>query len=117
MILKIRTEDFELVTEWSFRLGRGSFGVQLLPLQVDELDAGRLRRRVFDDVFQRHQLELKFEELELHQDGVAVADDVPLGRLASKTFVVRFVNGATLGEEESLDILLHRVRNRFRSGS
>jgi hypothetical protein len=109
--------DFELIIEWSFRLGRGSFGVQLLPLQVDELDVGRLRRRVFDDVFQRHQLELKFEELELHQDGAAVGDDVPLGRLASKSFVVRFLSGATIREEESLEVLLHRIRNRFRSGS
>jgi len=109
--------DFELVTEWSFRLGRGSFGVQLLPLQVDALSVGQLRRRVFDDVFRRYQLEIELEQLELVQDGAVVGDDEALNQRPSTSFVIRLTEGAPLRADEALEVLLHRVRNRFRSGS
>lgn len=109
--------DFELVTEWSFRLGRGSFGVQLLPLQVDALSVGQLKRRVYDDVFRRYQLEVELEQVELVQDGAVVGDDEPLNQRTSTSFVVRLTEGAALRADEALEVLLHRVRNRFRSGS
>jgi len=109
--------DFELVTEWSFRLGRSSFGVQLLPLQVDELDVGRLKRRVFDDVFQRYQLEVGLGQLHLVQDGVVVNEKTPLSQLTSTSFVLTLEESAPMREDEALEMVLHRVRNRFRSGS
>lgn len=108
--------DFELVTEWSFRLGRGGFGVQLLPLQVEELDAGALKRRVYDDVFRRYGLELALEQVRLVQDGAAVDEAEPLTRLPSTSFDLRFEEGSPMRESEALELLRHRVRSRFRGG-
>lgn len=109
--------DFELVTEWSFRLGRSSFGVQLLPLQVDELDVGRLKQRVFDDVFRRYQLEIELKQLRLVQEGAVVSEKTPLSQLTSTSFVITLAENAPVREDEALEMVLHRVRNRFRSGS
>ena len=109
--------DFELVTEWSFRLGRSSFGVQLLPLQVDELDVGRLKQRVFDDVFRRYQLEIELKQLRLIQEGAVVSEKTPLSQLTSTSFVITLAESAPVREDEALEMVLHRVRNRFRSGS
>lgn len=109
--------DFELVTEWSFRLGRSSFGVQLLPLQVDELDVGRLKQRVFDDVFRRYQLEIEPKQLRLVQEGAVVSEKTPLSQLTSTSFVITLAESAPVREDEALEMVLHRVRNRFRSGS
>jgi len=109
--------DFELVTEWSFRLGRGSFGIQLLPLQVEALNVGKLRRRVFEDVFRRYELEVELEQLRLVQDGAVVSDRELLSQRGSTSFVVELDESAPVREDEALEMLLHRVRNRFRSGS
>jgi hypothetical protein len=108
--------DFELVVEWSFKLGRGSFGVQLLPLQVETLDVGQLRRRVYDDVFRRYQLEVELEQLSVTQDGVTLGDEQPVSRCGATAFVLKLAPEASMGEDEALEVLLHRVRNRFRGG-
>jgi hypothetical protein len=107
--------DFEIVTEWSFRLGRGSFGIQLLPLQVARMKVGELRRLVFDDLFRRYELEVEPEEVMLAQDGASVPDAERLGERKSATFVIQLSSQAKVREGEALEVLLHRVRNRFRA--
>jgi hypothetical protein len=107
--------DFELVGEWSFQLGRGSFGTQLLPLQVEVMKVGELRQRVFADVFERYEVELEPDHLWLTQAGERVGDDRPLGELESTTFVVELAPEAKLRPDEALEVLRHRVRNRFKA--
>jgi hypothetical protein len=107
--------DFELVVEWSFRLGRGSFATQLLPLQVEALTVGELKARVFHDVFERYEVAIAEDDLRFAQDGEPVPDEVPLGELESTSFVVRFASKARLQEADALEVLRHRVRNRFRA--
>jgi len=107
--------DFELVSEWSFQLGRDSFGTQLLPLQVEAMKVGQLKQRVFADVFERYEVELELGHLWLVQGGEPVADDRPLGELESTTFVVELAPESKLRPAEALEVLRHRVRNRFKA--
>ena len=107
--------DFEIISEWSFQLGRGSFGTQLLPLQVETMRVGDLRRRIFEDVFKRYELELELDSVQFSQDGIALADERALAEITETTFVIRFAEGVKVREAEALEMLRHRVRNRFRA--
>ncbi len=107
--------DFGLVAECSFQLGRGTFGLQLLPEQLDAMRLGELRRRVYDDVFKRNELEVALEHLLLAQEGAPLPDEAPVGELASTPFVIRLAPESPLREGEALEVLRHRVRSRFRT--
>lgn len=107
--------DFGIVAECSFQLGRGSFGIQLLPEQLAEMPVGELRRRVFDDLFKRYELEVELEHLLLTQKGAPIADETPAGELESTSFLIRLAPESPLREGEALEVLRHRVRSRFRA--
>jgi sugar-specific transcriptional regulator TrmB len=107
--------DFGIVAECSFQLGRGSFGIQLLPAQLAEMQVGELRRRVYDDLFKRYELEVELMHLLFAQKGAAVPDEAPIAELESTTFLVRLAPESPLREGEALEVLRHRIRSRFRA--
>lgn len=107
--------DFEIVCEWSFQLGRGSVGTQLLPLQVESMCVGDLKLRLYEDLFKRYELELEPAHVILAQAAGPLADEVPLAELPDSTFVVQFADEAAMRETDAFEVLRHRVRNRFRA--
>jgi len=108
--------DLEIISEWSFHIGRGSVALQLLPMQVESMRLVDLKRRVFDDVFARHALELTLEQLELWQDKKRLRDTLPLSELLDQTLVLRFTADVKQSEADALEIVRHRVRTRFQGG-
>ncbi len=48
--------DLELLSEWRFRMGSASVAVQLLPVQLERMTVGQLRRRFWVDVLERHAI-------------------------------------------------------------
>jgi hypothetical protein len=108
--------DFDIVTEWSFQLARGSVGIQLLPIQVEAMRVGDLRRRLFDDIFQRYELKLELAQMQLLQRGKVVGDKRQLAEVLETSFAVRFTSDAAMSENEALELLRYRVRRRFQAG-
>lgn len=106
--------DLELVTEWSVRLGRGRLATQLLPVEVDAMTVGDLKRRLHEDLFVRYDLEVRRGQLALVQDGRRVREATPLSILDDTAFTLRFAADVETSEAEALELLRHRVRNRFR---
>ncbi len=107
--------DFGLVTEWSFQLGRGSFGTQLLPMQAESMRVFELRDRIHHDLFARYELDLKAEELILTRDGTPLNEQALLAELDDQTIVLRLEEDSALRENEAFELLCHRVKNRFRA--
>jgi hypothetical protein len=108
--------DFELVTEWSFRVGRSSVAVQLLPVQVEQMTIRDLKRRILDDLFERYQLGIGAEQIQLLQRRKRVAETIPLDHLENRQFGVRLTSDAPLSIGDAVETLRHRIRNRFRGG-
>ncbi len=105
--------DFELVTEWSFSLSRGTFAMQLLPSQVDEMRVGDLAKRLHADVFARYELPVSASQVKLAEKKTALAPKLPLADVALRKLSVRFTDDVEISEAEALEMLRHRVRTRF----
>ncbi len=105
--------DLELVTEWSFRLARATVSTQLLPVEVESMSVGALKARLVQELLQRYDLGLTRGQVTLLQEQRRVPELTPLASLASTEFTVRFRPGAPVSEEDALELLRHRIRNRF----
>lgn len=106
--------DFELLVECSFRLGRASVATQFLPMQLEMLSVGDLKKRLHTELFERNRIEVKRGQLQVWQKRRRVAERTPVSELDEQRFSLRFAKGATLSEHEALEILRHRIRTRFR---
>ncbi len=106
--------EYELVSEWTFRLARASIAVQLVPAQVELMTAGDLKKRLVDDLFTRHELEISRGDVLLLQNEQRVSEKTPLHELIEQNFSVRFHERCTLNETDALELIRHRIRNRFR---
>ncbi len=105
--------DYELVSEWSFSLAHLSVAMQLLPIQVEKLTVGELRKRFFEDTFERHQIEVTRGQVALYQGDRKVPDRTRLAELDERGFTVRFED-TKLRERDALELIRHRIRNRFK---
>jgi hypothetical protein len=107
--------DFEIVSEWRFRLARGSIAMQLVPCQVDAMTVKDLRSRFYDDVFAKNGIEVDKKHVRLAQGRTELSDKTPLAEIEEPAFAVRFDAAAKLGEADALEMLRHRIRNRFKA--
>ncbi|MBC7794107.1 MAG: hypothetical protein H7Z43_10400 [Clostridia bacterium] len=105
--------DYELVQEWTFELAHLSIGMQLLPVQTEAMTVGDLKKRFYEDTLERHQIEVSRGQLALYQGGGKVPEKTKLAGLSERSFVVQF-DGAKLRERDALELIRHRIRNRFK---
>ncbi len=106
--------DLELLSEWSFQIAHQSIATQLVPVELERLSVGDLKRRFVGEVLERHEIEVPRSQVELHQDGVRVLERTPLAELDSQLFEVRFSSDAEWTERDAVELIRHRVRNRFK---
>ena len=106
--------DLELLTEWTFRLGRASVSMQLVPVQQESLSVAQLRRRFVDDVLLRHGVEVPERDVQLLQKRAPVPGRRSLADCDSRTFSVAFARGAPMSVAEALERVRYRIRTRFR---
>lgn len=106
--------DLDLLSEWSFQIAHQSIATQLVPVELERLTVGDLKRRFVDDVLERHEIEVSRSQVELHQDEVRVLERTPLAELESQVFEVRFSSDAEWTERDAVELIRHRVRNRFK---
>ncbi|HSI04693.1 MAG TPA: hypothetical protein VLC93_09465 [Myxococcota bacterium] len=105
--------DYELVSEWSFSLAHLSVAMQLLPVQVEKMTVGELKKRFFEDTFERHQIEVTRGQVALYQGDRKVPERTRLAELDERGFTVRFED-TKLRERDALELIRHRIRNRFK---
>ncbi|MEM6730106.1 MAG: J domain-containing protein [Myxococcota bacterium] len=106
--------DLELLSEWSFQIAHQSIATQLVPPELDEMTVGDLKRRLVEDVLERHEIEVTRGQVELHQDDVRVLERTPLADLEAQVFTVKFTPDAEWSERDAVELIRHRVRNRFK---
>jgi len=106
--------DLELLTEWSFRMGAASISVQLLPVQVERMTVGQLKRRFWSDVLERHGVPVPLHAVRLLQGRRAVQERRKLADLDRQEFVVSFGEKARVSVTDALETVKHRIRTRFR---
>ncbi|HET9157360.1 MAG TPA: hypothetical protein VFN91_11875, partial [Myxococcaceae bacterium] len=106
--------DLELLTEWSFRMGAASVSVQLLPVQVERMTVGQLKRRFWSDVLERHGVPVPLHAVRLLQGRRAVQERRKLADLDRQEFVVSFGEKARVSVTDALETVKHRIRTRFR---
>lgn len=107
--------DLGLVSEWSFQIAHQSIATQLLPVEVDRLRVGDLKQRVVADVLERHGIDIAAGHIELHQNGARVLERTPVADLSDASFTLRFSSEAEWSERDAVELIRHRVRNRFRN--
>ena len=105
--------DFEIVSEFAFALGRASIAMQLVPQQIETLTVGDVKKRLVQDVFTRHEIEVTANMVQLYQKNKLVRDGTALHRIETPRFEVRFVADAKLSEADALELVRHRIRTRF----
>jgi hypothetical protein len=106
--------DLELLTEWTFRLGRASVSTQLLPSQLERLTVGELKHRFVDDVLARHGVDVAEKQVRLLQGKTSVPDRRLLVDCPTHTFSVAFAAGAKVSVADALERVRFRIRTRFR---
>ena len=106
--------DLELLTEWSFRMGAASVSVQLLPVQVERMTVGQLKRRFWSDVLDRHAVGVPLQTVRLLQARRPVQERRKLADLDHQEFVVSFGEKARISVADALEAVKHRIRTRFR---
>ena len=106
--------DLELLTEWSFRMGAASVSVQLLPVQLERMTVGQLKRRFWSDVLERHGVPVPLQAVRLLQARRAVPERRKLSDLDRQEFVVSFGDKARVSVTDALETVRHRIRTRFR---
>ncbi|HZJ56080.1 MAG TPA: J domain-containing protein, partial [Myxococcaceae bacterium] len=106
--------DLELLTEWSFRMGAASVSVQLVPVQVERMTVGQLKRRFWSDVLERHAVPVPLETVRLLQARRPLRERRKLAHLDTREFVVSFGEKARVSVSDALETVKHRIRTRFR---
>src|SRR5262249_10588155 len=66
--------DRELRREWTFRRGAGWVSMQLLPVQLERMTVGQLKRRFWTDVLERHGVPVPLRSVRLLQARRALPD-------------------------------------------
>ena len=105
--------DLELVSEWTFRLHRASVATQLVPAEVERLTVRKLKDRLFKDLFDRYELGLEKAQVSLWQGKAALDVRTRLSDLERRELVVRLDRDAPITAAEAVELLKHRIRNRF----
>ncbi len=106
--------DLELLSEWSFRMGAASVSVQLLPVQLERMTVGQLKRRFWADVLERHGIPVPLKAVRLQQARRPVQERRKLADLERHEFVVAFGEKAVVSVADALETVKHRIRTRFR---
>jgi hypothetical protein len=106
--------DLELLTEWSFRMGAASVSVQLLPVQLERMTVGQLKRRFWSDVLERHGVPVPLKSVRLLQGRRPVQERRRLADVDRQEFVVSFGEKARVSVTDALETVKHRIRTRFR---
>ena len=106
--------DLELLSEWSFRMGSASVSVQLLPVQVERMTVGQLKRRFWSDVLERHGIPVRADTVRLLQASRPAQERRKLADLDRREFVVSFGEKSSLSVADALETVKHRIRTRFR---
>jgi hypothetical protein len=107
--------DLELLTEWTFRLGRASVSMQLLPAQLETLSVGQLKHRFVEDVLVRHAVDVKEAQVRLLQGKRPVPERRWLADCPTRTFSVAFAEGTKVSLADALEQVRYRIRTRFRA--
>ena len=106
--------DLELLSEWRFRMGAASVSVQLLPVQLERMTVGQLKRRFWADVLERHDIPVPLDRVRLLQARRPVQERRKLAHLEQQEFVVAFGDQAGVSVADALETVRHRIRTRFR---
>jgi hypothetical protein len=106
--------DLELLSEWTFRMGAASVAVQLLPVQLERMTVGQLKRRFWADVLERHGIPVPLNAVRLLQARRPVQERRKLADLERQEFVVGFGERAGVSVGDALETVRHRIRTRFR---
>lgn len=106
--------DLELLSEWRFRMGSASVAVQLLPVQLERMTVGQLKRRFWVDVLERHAIPVPLESVRLVQARRPVQERRKLAHLETQELVVTFGARAGVSVTDALETVRHRIRTRFR---
>jgi hypothetical protein len=106
--------DLELLTEWTFRLGRAAVSTQLLPAQLERLTVGQLKRRFVEDVLARHGVDVAERQVRLLQGQKPVPERRLLVDCPTRSFSVAFASGTKLSVADALETVRFRIRTRFR---
>jgi len=106
--------DLELLTEWTFRMGADSVSMQLLPVQLERMTVGQLKRRFWTDVLERHGVPVPLRSVRLLQARRALPDRRKLADLDRQELVVSFGDKAKVSVADALETVKHRIRTRFR---
>lgn len=109
--------DLELVSEFSFRISREVIAMQLLPRQAEVMTVGELKRRFHAEVLERHGLGVEPGQVQLAQRRKKMDEELVLADLEETGFSVSFAKGAPLSTAEAMEIVRHRVRNRFKANA
>lgn len=108
--------DLELLQEWSFQIAHQTVATQLVPIEVEMLNVGALKRRITEDILWRHQIEVSPGQIELWQGQVRLGETTKLHTLTDTNFILRFSDELDWSERDAVELIRHRVRNRFRTG-
>lgn len=106
--------DLELLSEWGFRMGAASVSLQLLPVQLERMTVGQLKRRFWSDVLERHGIPVPLQAVSLLQERRPVQERRRLADLDRQEFVVSFGKKARVSVADALETVKHRIRTRFR---
>lgn len=106
--------DLELLSEWTFRLGRASVSTQLLPSQLEHLSVGDIKRRFVSDVLERHGVDVALKQVRLLQGKTAIPERRLLADCPTHTFSVAFTATARVSVADALERVRFRIRTRFR---
>ena len=106
--------DLELLTEWSFRMGAATVSVQLLPVQLERMTVGQLKRRFWSDVLERHGVPVPLRAVRLLQGRRPVQERRKLADVDRQEFVVSFGEKTRVSVTDALETVKHRIRTRFR---
>jgi len=106
--------DLELLSEWSFRMGTASVSLQLLPVQLERMTVGQLKRRFWADVLERHGVPVPVDAVRLLQARRPVQERRKLADLDRREFVLAFGDKAGVSVGDALETVRHRIRTRFR---
>ena len=106
--------DLELLSEWTFRMGNASVAVQLLPVQLERMTVGQLKRRFWADVLERHAVPVPLSAVRLLQSRRPVQERRKLADLDRQELVVAFGERAGVSVADALETIRHRIRTRFR---
>jgi len=88
--------------------------VQLLPVQLERMTVGQLKRRFWADVLERHAVPVPLSAVRLLQSRRPVQERRKLADLDRQELVVAFGERAGVSVADALETIRHRIRTRFR---